>query len=526
MSSFAGTRDAFLFALKRDRLILPACVAGLAGLMAMHVISYAGLYGTQAELDALYQSAAGNPAMIAMSGPTGGLRSLGGAIAWDAISPLTIMSGLFAMFSVIRHSRAEEEDGRTDLLLASGSGRLAPLTAALLVTSLGLTLAAFSYFVVLMIGGYAIGPSILFSLAVLSFGLVIAGTTAVVAQVTGKGRAARGLVGVVIGVSWVLRAVGDTGGGTLTWFSPLGWAQQTKAFWENLWWPLLLPAAATAITVSFAFWLLARRDIGSGLIQPRPGPARASHSILHPLGFSFRLQRNTMLAWTAMLFFYGFAIGVIGENIEELLQSSSAFADAFALAGVDLLDSYFASVLTVIAILGAGFTISSVLRPYSEESRDRVALLLAAPLGKVKWAAGHVLIAYVASALMIALTGLALGAGLGVATGDFSQTGTLSAAGFAQVPAMWLTGSLAFFLFGLSSRLGPLAWSLLAVFIVIWTLASFGNLPAWLIDLSPFSHVPAVPAVALDMAPLLVMSALAMIFTAAGLALWRRRDLV
>lgn len=526
MSGFAGTREAFLFALKRDRLILPVCLVGLIGWMAMYVVSYAGLYGTQAELNALYESVAGNPAMVAMSGPTGGLRSLGGAIAWDSMPALTIISGVFAMFSVIRHSRAEEEDGRTDLLLASGSGRLAPLTAALLITALALTLAAVGYFAVLAIGGYAIGPSILFSLAVLSFGLVIAGTTAVFAQVTGKARAARGLVGVVIGVSWLLRAVGDTGGGTLTWFSPLGWAQQMKPFWENLWWPLLLPATATAFTVSLAFWLLARRDIGSGLIQPRPGPPNASNSILHPLGFSFRLQRSTMLGWTAMLFVYGFAIGVVGENIEDILKSSSAFTEAFASASSDLLDSYFASILTVIAILGAGFTISSVLRPHSEESRDRAALLLAAPLGKVRWVAGHVLIAYVASAFMIALTGLALGVGLGVATGDFSQTGTLFAAGFAQVPAMWLTGSLALFLFGVSSRLSSVAWGLLAAFILIWTLASFGNLPGWLIDLSPFSHVPAVPAVSLDMAPLLVMTALALAFTVAGLALWRRRDLV
>lgn len=525
MNRFAGTGEAIRFALRRDRLIIPFSLVGLVGWMVVYVISYVSLYGTQAELDALKQSVAGNPALIAIHGPTGGLGTLGGTTAWESVPAISIISGVFAMFSVIRHSRAEEEDGRTELLLTSGSGRLAPLTAALAVTSATLTVAAAGYVAVLAIGGYGIGPSILLASAVLGFGLVITGTTAVFAQITQKARAARGLVGIVIGVAWLLRAIGDTGNGVLTWFSPLGWAQQTRPFWDNLWWPLLLPLTASALAVLLSFWLLARRDIGGGLIQPRPGPDHASPSILHPLGFSFRLHRGSVIAWTAMLLVYAVAIGAISNNIEDILKSSAAVTEAFASAGTDLLDSFFASILTVIAVLGAGFTVSAVLRPHSEESHDRASLLLSAPLGKVRWAASHVLIAYLASALMISLTGLGLGIGLGFASGDFSRTSELFASGFAQVPAMWVTGGLALLLFGISSRLGPLAWGLFAAFILIWTLASFGDLPRWIVDLSPFSHTPAVPAVPVDLAPLLIMTLLSLAFTAAGLALWRRRDL-
>ncbi|HNC05945.1 MAG TPA: hypothetical protein PLS38_06545, partial [Solirubrobacterales bacterium] len=96
----------------------------------------------------------------------------------------------------------------------------------------------------------------------------------------------------------------------------------------------------------------------------------------------------------------------------------------------------------------------------------------------------------------------------------------------AQTPAMWLTGSLVVLLYGLSSRLSPVAWGLLATFVLIWTLASFGDIPNWIVDLSPFSHTPAVPAVPLDLTPLLVMTALSAALTAGGLALWRRRDLL
>jgi len=525
MSGFTGTGDAIRFALKRDRLILPIWVAVLVGWITMEVLSYKNLYGTPEQLAALYKTVAGNPAMIAISGPTEGVRTLGGAITWDSLPTISVVSGVFAMFSVVRHTRAEEEDGRTELLLASGSGRLAPLAAALIVTVASLVLASAGYLAVFAIEGFAVGPSALLALSYLGFGVTIAGTTAAVCQVTSKARAARGLVGIVIGAAWLLRAVGDTGNEALTWLSPLGWAEQTRPFWDDRWWPLLLPLAAFTITAGLSGWLLLRRDIGGGLIQPRPGPARAHSLLLHPLGFSFRLQRGTIIAWAAMLFAYGFAVGAIGDSVEELLKTSSAFTEAFASASANLLDSYFASILTVIALLASGFTISAVLRPHSEESRGRAGLLLAAPLGKVRWFLGHLLIAFLATAFIIALVGAGLGIGFAVATGDSGQIGRLTLAGLSQTPAMWLTGSLVVLLYGISSRLMPVAWGLLAAFVLIWTLESFGDLPQWAIDLSPFSHTPLVPAVPYDSTPLFVMGSLSIVISAIGLTFWRRRDL-
>ena len=98
-------------------------------------------------------------------------------------------------------------------------------------------------------------------------------------------------------------------------------------------------------------------------------------------------------------------------------------------------------------------------------------------------------------------------------------------AGLAQTPAMWLTGSLVLLLFGISSRLTPFAWGLLAAFVLIWTLESFGDLPQWVIDLSPFSHTPLVPAVSYDPVPLVTMTVLSLAISALGLAFWRHRDL-
>ena len=89
-SPFTGTGDALRFALKRDRLLLPLCVLGLIGWVGLYVASYSGLYGTQADLNSLYQSVTGNPALVAMVGPTDGLRSLGGATAWETLPVVSV----------------------------------------------------------------------------------------------------------------------------------------------------------------------------------------------------------------------------------------------------------------------------------------------------------------------------------------------------------------------------------------------------------------------------------------------------
>jgi ABC-2 type transport system permease protein len=526
MNQFAGTGQALRFALKRDRLLLPLCILGLIGWVALYVASYSGLYGTQEDLNSLYESVAGNPALTAMVGPTDGLRTLGGATAWETLPVVSVISAIFAMFVIVRHTRAEEEDGRSELLLATGSGRLATLTAAMTITVSGLIASSVGWFLVFVATGYEAGSSLLLIASILGVGLVFTGIAAICAQVTAKARTARGIVGAVIGLAWLLRAVGDTGPGFFTWLSPLGWAENTRSFWDDRWWPLLLPLLATALTMAFALWLLSRRDIGSGLIQPRPGPDRAHPALLHPVGLSFRIQRGAIVGWSYLLFVYGFAIGAVGDNIKGILESSSTLTVAFAGASDNIIDSYFASIFTVLALMAAGFAIGGVLRPHSEEARDRAALLLATPLGKVRWAFSHVLIAYLASAMMMALLGLGLGLGLGVVTGDFGKMGSLIGSGFAQTPAIWLTASLAVLLFGISSRASVAAWGVLVAFILIWSIASFGDLPDWIVDLSPFSHVSAVPAVPLDLTPLIVMTVLAAAITTTGLALWRRRDLL
>ena len=69
-----------------------------------------------------------------------------------------------------------------------------------------------------------------------------------------------------------------------------------------------------------------------------------------------------------------------------------------------------------------------------------------------------------------------------------------------------------------------LTWGALAVCFVIGLFAQLLNLPSWVVDLSPFQHVPAMPADDFALAPLLALTAVAAALAAVGLVGFRRRD--
>jgi putative exporter of polyketide antibiotics len=68
-------------------------------------------------------------------------------------------------------------------------------------------------------------------------------------------------------------------------------------------------------------------------------------------------------------------------------------------------------------------------------------------------------------------------------------------------------------------------WAALGVVLSITTFGELLRLDRWVLDLSPFVHLPRVPAAEFTAMPLAWLAALAVALAAAGLAGFRRRDL-
>jgi ABC-2 type transport system permease protein len=526
MTGLTGTATLTRFIVRRDRVRIVVWVAAIGVLVALMAAGVKGLLPTQADLDQAAAASSGNAAAIAFNGPVQGLSTLGGEVAFQAGAMGLVVAALMSVLMIGRLTRGEEESGRLEMLRSLPVGSHAPTAAAALtVTAMNVAVGVLVTLALLgqrlpLTGTVTFGVS--FTLA----GLLFAGVAMVAAQVTENTRVVYGIAGAVLGASFLLRAVGDIGDGTLSWFSPIGWAQKTRPFAGERWWPFLLLLAATAGLVLATGALAARRDVGAGLVQPGPGRPTASRALGYPLGLALRLQRGSLIGWSVGLFITGLAYGSIANSVDSFVRDNKALADMLASAGGgSLTSSYLATSFGVLALVGTGFAVQSTLRLRTEELSLRAEPVLATPVSRGRWAVSHLTVAFGGSVVVLAVAGLAVGVGYSLGGGDLTLLPSLVGAALVYVPAMWLLVGLTVALLGWVPRTASATWAVLAACFVIGLLGRVLQLPTWLMTISPFQHVPALPAADLSVVPLVVLTAIAAGLTWAGLYGLRRRDI-
>jgi len=538
-SELAGTPRLLRLAARRDRFLLPIWVVALGLVVLASVASIAGLYGTEAERVQYAVAVAPSVIARAFEGPIFG-TSLGAILVTETFGMLSVLVGIMSVQAVVRHTRLEEETGRAELVGAAVVGRHAPLTAALLL-AFGASLAVGAVTVVVLLAyGLPAGGALLAGLLLMGVGWGFAGVAAITAQVAGSARGANGLAGAAIGLAYFLRAVGDALGEVApsgvavtsawpSWLSPIGWGQQGQAFAGDRWWVLGLFAAAVVTTVALAFTLTRHRDVGSGMRPVGAGPASASAALRSPLGLAWRLQRGSVLGWSAGLVLAAGAFGAIGEEVDAFLETSEELVDLFAQLGdsEELVDLFIVFLMALLAVAVGAFAVQGVLRLRGEEVSGRAEPLLATAVARPRWIASHLTVVALASLGMLLAAGLAGGTAYGLATGEWgSRFGDWVVAAVVALPAVLALGALAAAAVGLLPRRSvAIGWGAVGVSLVLGQLGALLDLPQWVLNVSPFTHVPAVPSEELRWLPLLVLLAAAAGLSAAGLVAFRRRDL-
>ena len=526
MTGLTGTVTLTRFIVRRDRVRIVVWVAAIVVLVALMVAGVKGLLPTQADLDQAAAASNGNAAVIAFNGPAQGLNTVGGEVAFQAGAMGLVVVALMSVMMIGSLTRGEEESGRLEMLRSLPVGSHAPTAAAALTVAAMNVAVGVLVTLALLAQHLPLVGSVTFGVSFTLTGLVFAGVALVAAQVSENTRVVHGIAGAVLGASFVLRAVGDIGDGTLSWFSPIGWAQKTRPFAGERWWPFLPMLAVAGCLVVATGALSARRDVGAGLVQPRPGRPSASRSLGHPLGLALRLQRGSLIGWSIGLLFAGVAYGSIANSVDDFVRDNKALADMLAPAGGgSLTDSYLATSFGILALVGTGFAVQSTLRLRTEETSLRAEPLLATPLSCRRWAMSHLTVAFSGSVIVLVVAGLAVAASYGVGGGDLFLLPGLVGAAVAYAPALWLLVGLTVTLIGLAPRAATTAWAVLAVCLVIGLLGKVLKLPGWLMTISPFQHVPGLPAADLSVLPLVMITAIAAVLTWAGLSGLRRRDI-
>ena len=528
-SKFSGTVALLRLCLRRDRTVLPLWVALLSvPVGAVYVGSIAAVYPTAADRAAFAATIMASPAQRALYGNVYG-DSLGATGIWKA-GMFHVLIAVAVILTMVRHTRADEESGRTELIGSTAVGRYAGLTAALLLTGGASILTGLVSTAGLLPVDVPAAGSVAFGLALACTGLVFTAVTAVAVQLSSSARVARGIAFAVLATSFTLRAVGDAGSRApfLSWLSPLGWSLQVRPYAGDRLWVLLLHVVVTLALIAVAYPLLASRDVGAGLLAERPGAPRAATSLRGVMTLAWRLHRGTITLWTVGLMLYGLLVGSVIDGVGgELGGSQSAREVVARLGGTDQLEQAFIAIaFGMLAMVASAFAVSVTLRLHQEESSQRAETLLASAVGRTRWLASHLVVAMVGTAVAMTVAGLAAGLTYGAAAGDVGgKLGIVLATAAVQLPAVWLLAAVTVALFGLLPRFTPVAWGVLVAFIGVYLLGSLANSPQWLVDLEPFTHVPHVGSGAVDAMPLWWLLGIDATLIALGAIAFRRRDL-
>lgn len=506
--AFAGTAALIRFALRRDRVRLPVWLLALVLGTLATASEYATLYAT-AEKRAAVAATMDSPAALAMTGPHHYLSDygIGAMLGHQLLGFMAVLVGLMSVLIVTRHTRNEEETGRAELVRSTVVGHHAQLASALAVAAvanIALAVLVALALVSTRIDGIGSGEALLYGLTHTVIGLVFAGIAAVTAQVTAHARGASGTALALIGVAYVLRASGDVGDDALSWLSPIGWIQRTYVFVDNRWWPLLLCLATAALTTATGFVLSTRRDVGAGLRAARPGRRTASAALTRPFGFALRLHRATLLGFGAGLLLmgvmYGSILGDAADMVKDVEQVQEALAE---IGGGSVAESFASMVMVVIAVVAAVYVVMASLRPRTEESAGRAEPLLATGLSRRRWLGGHTAVALAGGTVLLLAAGLGFGLAGAASTGDTALVGELVGAAAVYAPALWVTAGVAVVLFGWCPRAASAAWVVPVYAFLVGYLGAILRFPGWMNDLSPFGHVPRLPAAQLSWTPVL-----------------------
>lgn len=517
----AGTGTLLRLALRRDRVMMPVWVLVVAGLVLSMPGALEKTYGTAAERAEAMRSMNANSSIRALYSPVFG-DSVGALSAWRIGVYAAILAAVMSLIVVVRHTRDEEETGRQEMLSAAMVGRRAPLTAALLAAFVAN--AAVGLLITAGMAGQGSAGALALGLGVAGSGMLFATMAAIVAQLTESARLAKGLTSGALGAAYVLKAAGDAGSergqSVLTWLSPLGWTQNLRAYAGERWWVLLLFAAAIAAQGAVAYGLAGRRDVGMSFLPTRPGPAVGRLATAG--GLAWRLQRGSVLGWSLGFLTAGVVFGGMVEGAADIVGDNRNTRDIIERMGGQsgLTEAFLATMVGLLGMVAALYVVASVLRLHGEETSQRAEPVLANAVGRLRWAAGHLVIAF-GGAVLLMLVG-----GLGLALGYGKDLGPVLGACLVQVAAVWALGGLAVLLVGAFPRAAVAAWGAAGVCLAIGWIGPALDLPQVAMDLSPFGHLPKLPGAGMEWGPVAALLAIACGCVAVGLAGLRRRDMI
>ena len=494
-------------------------IAGMVGTAG----SIAGIYTTPEKIHTYAQAVTAGDALVAINGRVEGIDSLGGVIADEFGFLAAFLLPLLGIRLVAQVTRSEEEAGRLETVLAGRVARHVPVLAGLVLASVAIFVTAIAFALGLIAFGVPATRSVLYAASLGTLAFVFAGLAALLAQVTLHSRGVYMWGLLILAAAYVLRGVGDVTNTWVTWLSPLGWAEKAAPFGDMRWWTLLIPLAVGGLLAALAVVVAGRRDLGSSLLRGGAGSARATTWLRSPIGLATAIHQPAILGWLAGAVILAGMMGALAQQFIDAVLGNPTMAEALGVSGAHPVDGMVALTQLYIAIIATGYAVQAVGSLRGEETAGRLETRLSGTLSRMGWLTAHGLVIVSGLVVIVVASSLVLAAGMAWSMGGGVDLGSVLGAGAAYLPAELLVGGLALALFGLLPRAFAAVWAAFAFVAFIAFLGPGLNLPGWLLDLSPTTHVGNPPLGTVEALPLVILCAIAAALGVAAAAGFRRR---
>lgn len=505
------------------------------GFVAVSALSYVAAYKTKGARDRLEAAFGANTATSALFGPAHRLQTVAGFTVFKASMTLMVLGAVWGLATSTRLLRGEEDAGRWELLLAGRTTRSRATAQALFGLGCGAAaLWAVTALVTALTGlsskvGFPVGQSVYFALALSATAFEFAAVGAVTSQLATTRRQAAGYGAAVLGLSYAVRLVSDSGLGLewLRWASPLGWVEELQPLSAPRPWALLPIAALVGASAVAAVTLAGARDLGTGALGRRSAPRPHLRLLAGPTALAVRAVRPAVSAWGAAIAAIGLLLGLVARSAGRTIAGSSVHQVLSRLGarGVGA-GAYLGVAFLIVAVLVAFLAGGQATAARAEEAAGRLDLLLVRPVSRRRWFLGRWLVATVALVATGVVAGLFAWIGAAAEHAGVSL-GSLMAAGLnAVAPAVLVLGAG-----GLALGFGPRATAAAAYSVLGWSLlvevaGGFTSIDHWVLDTSAFHQMAAAPAVSADWTTAAAMAAVGVGAAAMGALAFGRRDLL
>lgn len=524
---FTGLGVMMRFVLRRNWVRMLVWIVVLSALIPVTNAAQREAFPTQASRDA-YAQVANTPAVAAMTGLPYAADTYGGILIIKLWMTLAIAAAFAVIFLVTRNGRADEEAGRTELLRAGVLGRHAATLATAAAVALFSLVLGGAVTGAAVLSDLDVGGSVVLGAGIAGLALAFTGIATVCGQLTLTSRGANTMASVVLAVAYLVRAVADveaTGAEPhpLSWASPLGWAQNMRAYGDASWWPFALLVGVGVIGCCAALAVEARRDFGAGVLPQRPGRARASALLTTPIGLVLRLERSALIGWLLGIAVCGLFLGAVVTEMAGVLPADNDYVAAFTGGGDDVIAGITELFLMFNGLLVGAFAVQCALRTRLEEASGRLESQLAGALSRWRALLAPVVVALCWSAIMLVVSGALMGAAYG-------EEGTLqrfAVAGLGYLPSVGVLVGVAVAATALLPRAAvAVAWCVYGISAVVGMFGGILGLSDEVIDATVFAATPKLLVPDVDALPLIVLSVIAVALLAVGFARFRQRDLV